>query len=154
MLDGNWRNVVDRGLSPIGRNLHRAGITADVVTIIGILMAVAASISVALGSLRLGFVLLVMTGISDALDGPVAKASGAASLRGAFFDSVSDRLTDALLLGGIAWFLIGDEPGYTVMLPVAVMFVTFLSPIRELKLSPWALRPKVVLWREQRDLLS
>ena len=47
LLDGNWRNVVDRGLSPIGRNLHRAGITADVVTIIGILMAVAASISVA-----------------------------------------------------------------------------------------------------------
>ena len=62
MLDGNWRNIVDRGLSPIGKNLHRAGITADVVTIIGILMAVAASISVASGSLRLGFVLLVMTG--------------------------------------------------------------------------------------------
>ncbi|HJM38440.1 MAG TPA: CDP-alcohol phosphatidyltransferase family protein, partial [Acidimicrobiales bacterium] len=99
MLDGNWRNIVDRGLSPIGKNLHKAGITADVVTVSGILMAVAACISVAFGSLRLGFFLLVMTGISDALDGPVAKASGAASLRGAFFDSVSDRLTDALLLG-------------------------------------------------------
>ena len=142
MLDGNWRNVVDRGLSPIGRNLHRAGITADVVTIIGILMAVAASISVALGSLRLGFVLLVMTGISDALDGPVAKASGAASLRGAFFDSVSDRLTDALLLGGIAWFLIGDEPGYTVMLPVAVMFVSLLISYQRAKAESLGLEAK------------
>ena len=39
MLDGNWRDVVDRGLVPIGRSLHRAGITADLVTIIGIVMA-------------------------------------------------------------------------------------------------------------------
>ena len=142
MLDGNWRNVVDRGLSPIGRNLHRAGITADVVTIIGIIMAVAASVSIAFGSLRLGFLLLIMTGISDALDGPVAKASGAASLRGAFFDSVSDRLTDALLLGGIAWFLIGDEPGYTVMLPVSVMFVSLLISYQRAKAESLGLEAK------------
>ena len=142
MLDGNWRNVVDRGLSPIGKNLHRAGITADVVTIIGIIMAIAASVSIAFGSLRLGFVLLIMTGISDALDGPVAKASGAASLRGAFFDSVSDRLTDALLLGGIAWFLIGDEPGYTVMLPVSVMFVSLLISYQRAKAESLGLEAK------------
>ena len=142
MLDGNWRNVVDRGLSPIGKNLHRAGITADVVTIIDIIMAIAASVSIAFGSLRLGFVLLVMTGISDALDGPVAKASGAASLRGAFFDSVSDRLTDALLLGGIAWFLIGDEPGYTVMLPVSVMFVSLLISYQRAKAESLGLDAK------------
>jgi CDP-diacylglycerol--glycerol-3-phosphate 3-phosphatidyltransferase len=142
LLDGNWRNVVDRGLSPIGKNLHRAGITADVVTIIGIIMAVAASVSIAFGSLRLGFVLLIMTGISDALDGPVAKASGAASLRGAFFDSVSDRLTDALLLGGIAWFLIGDEPGYTVMLPVSVMFVSLLISYQRAKAESLGLEAK------------
>ena len=142
MLDGNWRNVVDRGLSPIGKNLHRAGITADVVTIIGIIMAIAASVSIAFGSLRLGVLLLIMTGISDALDGPVAKASGAASLRGAFFDSVSDRLTDALLLGGIAWFLIGDEPGYTVMLPVSVMFVSLLISYQRAKAESLGLEAK------------
>ena len=142
MLDGNWRNLVDRGLSPIGKNLHRAGITADVVTIIGIIMAIAASVSIAFGSLRLGFLLLIMTGISDALDGPVAKASGAASLRGAFFDSVSDRLTDALLLGGIAWFLIGDEPGYTVMLPVSVMFVSLLISYQRAKAESLGLDAK------------
>lgn len=142
MLDGNWRNVVDRGLSPIGKNLHRAGITADVVTIIGIIMAIAASVSIAFGSLRLGFLLLIMTGISDALDGPVAKASGAASLRGAFFDSVSDRLTDALLLGGIAWFLIGDKPGYTVMLPVSVMFVSLLISYQRAKAESLGLDAK------------
>ena len=142
MLDGNWRNVVDRGLSPIGKNLHRAGITADVVTIIGIIMAIAASVSIAFGSLRLGFLLLIMTGISAALDCPLAYASGAASLRGAFFDSVSDRLTDALLLGGIALFLIGDKPGYTVMLPVSVMFVSLLISYQRAKAESLGLDAK------------
>ena len=142
MLDGNWRNVVDRGLSPIGRGLHKAGVTADLVTIAGICLAVAASVFVAFGSLRLGFILLVLTGISDALDGPVAKASGSASLRGAFFDSVSDRLTDALLLGGIAWFLIGDNPGYTVMLPVSVMFVSLLISYQRAKAESLGLEAK------------
>ena len=37
----------------------------------------------------LGFLLLLLTGIPDLLDGAVAKASGKASVRGAFFDSNS-----------------------------------------------------------------
>ncbi len=82
MLDGNWRAVVDRGLTPIGRSLRRTGITADVVTIIGIVMAAAASVSIGLGYLRLGFLLLVLTGVPDALDGAVAKASGTSSSDG------------------------------------------------------------------------
>ena len=142
MLDGNWRSVVDRGLTPVGKSLHKAGVTADVVTITGICMAVAAAIVVAYGSLRLGFVLLVLTGVSDALDGPVAKASGTASRRGAFFDSVSDRLTDALLLGGIAWFFIGDKPGYTAMLPISVMVASLLISYQRAKAESLGLEAK------------
>ena len=129
MLDGNWRAVVDRGLTPIGRSLRRTGITADVVTIIGIVMAAAASVAIGLGYLRLGFLLLVLTGVPDALDGAVAKASGTSSSRGAFFDSVADRLTDALLFGGVAWYLAGARTDRTMMLPVAIlataMFISY-----------------------------
>lgn len=83
-------------------------------------MAVAASVAIAAGALRLGLLLLVLTGVPDLLDGAVAKASGRTSLRGAFFDSVSDRLTDGLLFGGIAYYLSSSgEPPWVVMLPVA-----------------------------------
>ena len=109
MLDGNWRTVVDRGLTPIGQSLQRTGISADVVTVIG------------MGSLRLGFMLLVLTGVPDALDGAVAKAAGTASSRGAYFDSVADRLTDALLFGGVAWHLATVRTDRMMMLPVAIM---------------------------------
>ena len=121
MLDGNLRTAVDRALIPIGRGLQRMGVTADVVTIIGIAMSGAAAIAIGRGNLLLGFILLILTGIPDALDGAVAKAAGTSSKRGAFFDSVSDRLTDALLFGGLTWHYASTRPGHLMMLPVAVM---------------------------------
>ena len=139
MLDGNWRSVVDRSLLPIGRSLYRAGVTADVVTVIGIVMAAGASVTIGLGYLRLGFALFVLSGIPDALDGPVAKASGTSSPRGAFFDSVSDRLTDSLLLGGVAWYLAGTRPGHMAMLPIAVLVVSLLISYQRAKAESLAL---------------
>ena len=40
MLDGRWRATVERGLEPVGQGLHRAGITADGLTIIGLVFAI------------------------------------------------------------------------------------------------------------------
>ena len=116
MFDGNWRTAVDRSLVPIGHSLRRAGVSADVITVIGITMATVAAVTIGAGYLRVGFLFLLLTGIPDALDGAVARASGTGSARGAFFDSVSDRLTDALLFGGVAWYLAGSEPGRIMLL--------------------------------------
>ena len=121
MLDGNLRTAVDRALIPIGHVLQRIGITADVVTVIGIAMSGGAAVAIGRGNLLLGFILLILTGIPDALDGAVAKAAGTSSKRGAFFDSVSDRLTDALLFGGLTWHYVSTRPGHLMILPVAVM---------------------------------
>ncbi len=133
MFDGNWRTAVDRGLTPIGVSLRRTGVSADAVTITGIVMATGASVAIAAGYLRVGFLLLILTGIPDALDGAVAKASGTSSQRGAFFDSVSDRLTDTLLFGGIAWYLADTEPGHIMMLPVGVMSLAMLVSYQRAK---------------------
>ena len=62
----------------------------------------------------------------DLLDGALAKASGRASARGAFFDSVADRVTDALVLGAVAWYLMDHHPGHIALLPVAVMGTSML----------------------------
>ena len=121
MFDGNWRTTVDKGLTPIGHSLRRTGITADVITVIGIVMASVAAFTIGAGWTRVGFLFLLLTGIPDALDGAVARASGTGSQRVDFFDSVSDRLTDGLLFGGVAWYLASNEPGRIMMLPVAIM---------------------------------
>ncbi|MFV2039767.1 MAG: CDP-alcohol phosphatidyltransferase family protein, partial [Acidimicrobiales bacterium] len=106
--------------------LRRAGVTADSLTVLGVLVASVGAVLIGNGYLTLGFVFLVLTGIPDALDGAVAKASGTASVRGAFFDSVSDRVTDALLFGGVTWYLASNEPGRISVLPVAVMAAAML----------------------------
>ena len=81
----------------------------------------------------LGFIFLILTGLPDALDGAVAKASGTSSVRGAFLDSVSDRVTDILLFCGIAWYLASNESGRIMMLPVAVMGVAMLISYQRAK---------------------
>ncbi|HYF26388.1 MAG TPA: CDP-alcohol phosphatidyltransferase family protein [Baekduia sp.] len=126
MLDGRWKTDIEKRLKPVGANIRKTGITADHLTATGLVMAVAASIAIANGALRGGLILLVLCALPDALDGAVAKASGTASPRGAFFDSVADRVTDALLLGGTAWFLSNRYGGHMAVLPLAVLAASML----------------------------
>jgi CDP-diacylglycerol--glycerol-3-phosphate 3-phosphatidyltransferase len=91
------------------------------------------AVSVATGHFLLALVFLIVTGLHDLLDGPVAKASGTSSVRGAFFDSVTDRVADALILGGIAWYLVSAHPGHLVLLPFAVLAVTTLVSYQRAK---------------------
>lgn len=126
MFDGRFRANAERTLKPVGQQLKRTGITADHLTVLGVVMALAAAVAIGNGALRLGLLLLVLTALPDVLDGAVAKASGMASSRGAFFDSVADRFTDALLLGGVAWYLADTEGGKVPLLPMAVLAASML----------------------------
>ena len=126
MLDGRFRPDFERRLRPVGANLGKTGLTADHLTALGLVMSVAAAVAIGNGALRAGVLLLVLTAVPDALDGAVAKASGTASPRGAFFDSVADRVTDAVLLGGVAWYLASTEGGHLPLLPMALLGASML----------------------------
>ena len=121
MFDGHWRTTAERAVQPLGEGLRRAGVSADHLTATGLVMAGATAVAIGSGHPLLGAVLLAFASLPDLLDGAVAKASGTASPRGAFFDSVADRVTDTLVLGGIAWYLAVDEGGLAPMLPFAVL---------------------------------
>jgi CDP-diacylglycerol--glycerol-3-phosphate 3-phosphatidyltransferase len=142
MFDGRWRDAVDRSTRPVGTALHRRGITADVLTATGLVSATATAFAVATGHLHIAIVLLILTGLHDLLDGPVAKAAGTASVRGAFFDSVTDRVADALLMGGVAWYLIDRHDGHLVLLPLAVLGVTALISYERAKAESLGLSAK------------
>ena len=126
MFDGRWRSTFEKGLRPMGAQIRRTGITANHLTTTGLVMGAAAAVVIANGWLRAGLLLLALTAVPDVLDGAVAKASGTASPRGAFFDSVIDRVSDALLLGGVAWYLDSTQPGRIAMLPLAVLAASML----------------------------
>jgi CDP-diacylglycerol---glycerol-3-phosphate 3-phosphatidyltransferase len=125
MFDGRWRTSVEKGLRPVGHNIRRTGLSADHLTGAGLVTAGAASVTIGLGALDIGVFLLAMCAVFDVIDGTVAKVSGTAGPRGAFFDSVADRVTDALLLGGVAWYL-GGSGGRIAVLPLAVLGASML----------------------------
>jgi CDP-diacylglycerol--glycerol-3-phosphate 3-phosphatidyltransferase len=127
MLDGQFRATFEKGLRPVGRNIRRTGITADHLTAFGGVMALAFCITLgAFQNLPLAFLFGVLSAVPDLLDGAVAKASGTAGPRGAFFDSVMDRVSDALIFGGVAWYLSATWGSGWALLPMAVMAMSML----------------------------
>ena len=126
MFDGNFRNGVDSVVRPVGRVLVRLGVSANLLTCIGLIMSVAACVLVGKGQLQLGLAFLILTAVPDLLDGAVAVAAGTSSKRGPFFDSTADRVTDGLLLCGIAWHLAESEGGTIMLLPMALLGVSSL----------------------------
>ena len=147
MFDGRWRGKIDRGTGPVGQKLQQWGVTADLLTATGLISATATAVAVATGHLHLAIVLLILTGMHDLLDGPVAKASGTSSVRGAFFDSVTDRVADALILGGVAWYLASTHPGHLALLALrrARRHLTW-SPTSGPRRSRWASPPGAGSW--------
>lgn len=105
----------------MGDGLRRVGIKADQLTVAGLVISVASGVAIGGGYLGLGAFLLALSAVPDVLDGAVAKASGTASPRGAFFDSVIDRLSDGVVLGGFAWYLASTEGAHMPLLPMAVL---------------------------------
>src|SRR5258705_2914690 len=128
MFDGRWRAGAERTLRPVGEGLRRTGISADHLTGAGLVLAAAASVAIGSGHLGWGAGLFIASAFPDMLDGAVAKASGTASPRGAYFDSVIDRVTDLLVLGGIAFNLAsGRHPREAVLAYAAAGTATLIS---------------------------
>ena len=154
MLDGRWKASIERGLKPVGIKLRRAGINADVLTGVGVVMAAASAVAIATGHLSLGLLLLVLTGLPDALDGAVAKAAGTAGPRGAFFDSVADRISDTFLLLGVAWFLAGTDSSRLALLPMAVLGASLIISYERAKAEALGFNAKGgIMERAERMLL-
>lgn len=115
-------------LSPIVRLALALHITANMVTVFGLLIVIAAAILVGTGNLLIGAVLLGFGSALDAVDGSLARASGGTSPFGAFFDSTLDRAAEAILYGGVAaYFLLSsDDPTIPVLLAMVALTGSFL----------------------------
>jgi CDP-diacylglycerol--glycerol-3-phosphate 3-phosphatidyltransferase len=121
VFDKRCRPGMEKSLRPVGSGLGRVGVTADQLTVLGVVLSGLSGLSIGRGWLFVGWCLLAASAIPDILDGAVAKASGTSSPRGAFFDSVSDRVSDTLVLGGVAWYVASVHGGHAAVLPFAVL---------------------------------
>ncbi len=142
MFDGKFRVHVDKYVRPVGVTLTRTKITPDHLTIVGLVISIAAAVTIGAGYLRFGLLLVVAAALPDMLDGALAKASNVSSQRGAFFDSTIDRITDGFMLGGVAWYLGDTRGGTAAVLPFAVMAVSSLISYQRAKAESLGLQAK------------
>ncbi|MGD2105796.1 MAG: CDP-alcohol phosphatidyltransferase family protein [Anaerolineae bacterium] len=96
------RPRAERVLSPVARLLGRLGIHPNAITVVGFLFQVGVGLLFYLGRVRLGGLLLFIVAPLDALDGAVARVTERDGPFGAFLDSTLDRLSDAVLIMGLA----------------------------------------------------
>jgi len=100
-----------RLVAPIARVAIRAGIRPNVITTIGTLIVVGSGVAFAVGSIRLGGLLLLLSGVFDILDGQVARQGAMMTTFGAFYDSTLDRVGEAAVFAGLAiYFERGGVP--------------------------------------------
>ena len=154
MFDGHLRSSVDKAVKPLGDGLRRTRMTPDHLTIAGMVIAIGAALAIGAGYLPLGLLLVILAALPDLLDGALAKASNTSSQRGAFFDSVVDRVTDALLFGGVALYFTNEHSPKTAILPLAVSAVSSVISYERAKAESLGLSAKGgIMERAERIIL-
>jgi CDP-diacylglycerol--glycerol-3-phosphate 3-phosphatidyltransferase len=108
VLGSSARPVVARFWAPVVARLARAGVTPDMVTMIGTVGAVAGAVFlIGTGHLFWGAFTVTVFVLLDMLDGALARARGGGSVFGAVLDSVGDRAADAAIFGALVWWFSG-----------------------------------------------
>ncbi|AEB94482.1 MAG: archaetidylinositol phosphate synthase [Metallosphaera sp.] len=121
----NLRAASKKVLRPVATGLVKLGLTANQVTLIGLLMSVVyIAVIYYTRNPILGLVALLISSLLDALDGEVARIKGTAGPKGSFLDSSFDRLEDTLFISSLA--ILGFDPLLTSILVGVSLSISYL----------------------------
>ena len=94
---------IKRVQSRCARALFRAGISANLATILAALAGIASGIAFATAHVTFAVAALILSAAFDALDGTIARECAASSPLGGVLDLSADRVVEACVIVGIAW---------------------------------------------------
>jgi phosphatidylglycerophosphate synthase len=105
MLNRYARAFFTAIFTPTARFFLKIGISPDAVTLVGTLGVIAGALCFyPRGSFFVGTVVITAFVFSDLVDGTMARMLKRTDKFGAFWDSTLDRLGDAAIFGGLAWW--------------------------------------------------
>jgi archaetidylinositol phosphate synthase len=127
MLDTNARKYVQPLLDLVARSCQRVGISANALTIMGMLVGVIAAAVVGSGYPIAGFLVLWLSGLIDAADGTLARLT-APSAMGAILDITFDRVVEVSMIAALAWRFPGARYELLILAGIiAIAMSLFLS---------------------------
>ena len=107
------------------------GVHPNTLTLVGVLINVAAAVTLGRDEFLLAGVIMVVANIFDFIDGKVAHITNTVSRFGAFWDSTLDRFSDiALFLGLIYLYADRHRTDYVMVAALAMMFSIMTSYAR------------------------
>src|ERR1051325_138204 len=99
----------------------------NTLTLIGVLINVAAAWALGYGRFRLAFAIMLVANIFDFLDGKVAHILGLQSQCGAFWDSTLDRFSDLALLTGLIFLYSKLDRSDYVMIAALTIILSYIT---------------------------
>ncbi|HEU5126626.1 MAG TPA: CDP-alcohol phosphatidyltransferase family protein [Glycomyces sp.] len=109
-LRTSGRAGLRRYIDAAAKVLIRIGVSANAVTVAGTAVIAASSVLLLTqGHLLAGLIVITLTAFTDLLDGAIARVKGSTSRFGALLDSACDRIADAAMLAGLAYWLLTQE---------------------------------------------
>ncbi len=123
-------NSFGRGIiSPLVGFLSKSNVSPNLVSVFGFVVSFMAAYLYSQGAFRLGAVVLILSGLSDVVDGELARSRNMATSSGALLDSTLDRIADALLFGALIWYYF-PQPGPFFVFYFSIVFSFLVSYIR------------------------
>jgi CDP-diacylglycerol--glycerol-3-phosphate 3-phosphatidyltransferase len=115
-------------LLPVVRLAAALHLTPNTITVIGLLLTLAAAALVGAGWLLVGAAVLTVGSLLDAVDGALARAQGGGTPFGGFLDSTLDRASEAIVYAGIAAWFLGtlEQPMWPVLAAMGALSGSFL----------------------------
>lgn len=118
-------------LDPLGAFFNRLGLMPNTMTILGLIGNIFGAIFLAQGKMTLGGIIILIMGPVDALDGTMARLRGESSDFGAFVDSVTDRYSELVIMGGLLYHFIQHQQGlYALLVFIAAAGSVLVSYVR------------------------
>jgi CDP-diacylglycerol--glycerol-3-phosphate 3-phosphatidyltransferase len=108
-----FKNYSRRILDPVVTWLASMNVPPLLVSLFGLAFSLYGALVVARGSLALGGVFLLLSGLCDVLDGDLARRRGVAGRLGAFLDSTLDRVAEFAYFGGFLYYVVNRPGGYS-----------------------------------------
>ncbi|BBY36386.1 CDP-diacylglycerol--inositol 3-phosphatidyltransferase [Mycobacterium mantenii] len=101
------RAAFARLTTPTARACLRMGLTPDVVTVLGTVVAVAGALTLfPMGKLFAGTLVVSFFVLFDMLDGAMARERGGGTRFGAVLDATCDRVSDGAVFCGLLWWIV------------------------------------------------
>jgi CDP-diacylglycerol---glycerol-3-phosphate 3-phosphatidyltransferase len=119
-LTGDLEKPFYAAVDPLVQRLIRAGVRPNTITTIGTGLVLISAVVYASGHIRIGGLLLLLSGVADTLDGQVARGGAMATRFGAFYDSTIDRVGDGATFIGIGAFLL-TAPDVAYRTPAVIL---------------------------------